>query len=751
MLVEFLEGQKLEVVRRVESHAAADEGPGAASGRHERIGALVEELIQSVRHGNGGRTPQTAVDARNAALQCRERDLVRFDVMKEVGRHSLKVTPNEMATVCDWASAADRCRLREGYDRLSDLLDDMDEGTLIVSANGRIDYVNRRLAHQVFELTGVPRGQLVGKTFAELGMGPESLCRKPDEYIPLARRRASYEQVLRGRWYETKFRAIYAPSGEVAVAFVSRDIHQRKLAQIRLELLAKLSAMVGCVDYDHVAEALAGLPIPELADWCIVNLVEDERIVRTFVAQSDPAKSALRDALVRAVPDWSRNPLWTEMRLTSGFQLLTDVSDELLRKFALNEQQYRVLLMTGVRSLMVQPVVARDRIAALITFMYTTESGRRYGQDDPALAGELALYAAQIIENARLMRDLRATEARFCVSLAGAKTLVYEQDAALRYRWGYSPIVPVNVVGKTHEDLFSAEDAALLTALKRRVLESGEGVCEELVVHLGGERHNLRQAIEPIRDQEGKVVGVIGSATDISAEKQTQEQLSQALGFRDRMIGVLGHELRNPLAAIKMAAAVMARVPDLPEELRKGTQIIEKATGRMNEMIETLLDFARVESLGKLPVSLAPTDVGAKAREVVEEARAAWPDRTIELATGGDLHGQWDPARLQQALSNLIVNALQHGEPRKPVRVSADGVGTAVLLRVRNEGTPIPSDLMPALFEPFARGPSDTSPQGLGLGLFIVKQIAIAHGGTVDVESNPEVGTLFTLLLPRAG
>jgi signal transduction histidine kinase len=275
-------------------------------------------------------------------------------------------------------------------------------------------------------------------------------------------------------------------------------------------------------------------------------------------------------------------------------------------------------------------------------------------------------------------------------------------------------------------------------------------VCEELVLNLGGERHTLREAIEPIRDHRGKVVGVAGSATDITEEKQLQQELSEAVAFRVRMMGVLGHDLRNPLSAIRMAAAALLRQADLSDDLRKKTQVIHKATSRMAEMIETLLDFARVESMGTLPISRVPTDVGATAREVVDEMRAAWPDRTIELETRGDLCGQWDPGRVAQAVSNLVANALQHGEPEKPVRVLLEGVGAAVLLKVKNEGTPIPSDLMPALFEPFSRGTPDTSPQGLGLGLYVVKQVALAHGGTVDVESNTELGTSFTLLLPRA-
>jgi signal transduction histidine kinase len=169
----------------------------------------------------------------------------------------------------------------------------------------------------------------------------------------------------------------------------------------------------------------------------------------------------------------------------------------------------------------------------------------------------------------------------------------------------------------------------------------------------------------------------------------------------------------------------------------------------MTEMIATLLDVTRVESLGTLPVVPAPTELGTRARDVVDEASVAWPTRKIELDLRGDLHGQWDSARIEQAMSNLVANALQYGDPRKPVRVSIDGTGSVVILKVKNEGPLIPRELMPVLFEPFTRGASDTSPHGLGLGLFIAKQIAIAHGGSIAVESNAEAGTVFTLVLPR--
>jgi signal transduction histidine kinase len=639
MLADYVQGHRQELLRQVESREAADEKPGPAIGRHERIDALVNELIRALRNGGPLLPPQEAVCTRDAALQCHERDLVQHEVIEEIARDSPSVTLDEMTVLSDWASGADRRRLCEEYRRLSELLDEMYESAVIIGADGRVEYVNRPAARSLREATGLAPEQVLGKTGAELGIPHElDIGRTPDELVALARRQASPEAFLLGRWRQTKFRAVYTPGGDVsAVTFVSSDIHDPKLERVRLELLRKLSAIVGCLDCDDVAEALAGVPIPELADWCIVNMVENGRITGSFVAQRDPDKAALRDVTMRAVRDWNMNPLWSELRLTAGFQLLSDVSDDLLRSITLSEENYRVWAAVGVRSILVKPVVSRGQIAALLTLIYTKDSGRRYGRDDPPLAEELALHAAHIIENARLLRD---------------------------------------------------------------VLASGQ-------------------------------------------------QLNETLAFRQRMMGVLGHDLGNPLNAVTMAAGALLRGGSLDEGDRGRVQVIRRAAKRMTEMIGTLLELTRVESLGALPVAPVATELGGRARDVVDEMSVAWPGRTIELEVSGDLHGQWDTARVEQAMSNLIANALQYGDPRRPVRMSIDGTSTVVALKVQNEGPLIPRELMPILFEPFTRGAPDTSPHGLGLGLFIAKQIALAHGGSIHVDSNADVGTVFTILLPR--
>jgi signal transduction histidine kinase len=143
-----------------------------------------------------------------------------------------------------------------------------------------------------------------------------------------------------------------------------------------------------------------------------------------------------------------------------------------------------------------------------------------------------------------------------------------------------------------------------------------------------------------------------------------------------------------------------------------------RAAERMREMIDTLLDFARARFLGRVPVTPVPADLGRIAGGVADEMRMAWPNRGIEVDVRGDPHGEWDPARLSEIISNLVGNATTYGDPQNAVGVLVDGTGDDVFLKVTNHRPPIPPDVIPVLFEPFRRGvPDDRSPGGLGLGL----------------------------------
>src|SRR5262252_280454 len=213
---------------------------------------------------------------------------------------------------------------------------------------------------------------------------------------------------------------------------------------------------------------------------------------------------------------------------------------------------------------------------------------------------------------------------------------------------------------------------------------------------------------------------------------------------QDTSIGILAHDLRNPLNAIVTSANWLATMPDLPEPAKRAAARINRSAERMTTMIRDILDFARGRLVGGILLKRQPTDLAVLSNAVVEEILAGHPTARIEVESVGKLTGQWDPARIEQALSNLVANAIQHG--KGDVRLTASAEHDHVVVTVRNEGNPIPADQLATVFEPFTKRPEN--PGGLGLGLFIVREIAEAHEGTVTVTSGADC-TSFSLRLPR--
>lgn len=222
---------------------------------------------------------------------------------------------------------------------------------------------------------------------------------------------------------------------------------------------------------------------------------------------------------------------------------------------------------------------------------------------------------------------------------------------------------------------------------------------------------------------------------------------------RELFLATLGHDLRAPLNAIMLSAEVLTRSGQLDDE---NTQIASRmaASGQvMAGMIHDLLDFTRTRLGAGMPLSVAPFDLSILCQEVLGELRAAHPDRNVHFESVGDLSGQWDAARLRQVLSNLVGNAIEHGDESGAIEVEASTEGSQVLLTVTNQGPVIASSALPTLFDPFVRATSmpgsNKRRAGIGLGLYIARQIVIAHGGTIAVASSDATGTVFTIRLPR--
>ena len=219
-----------------------------------------------------------------------------------------------------------------------------------------------------------------------------------------------------------------------------------------------------------------------------------------------------------------------------------------------------------------------------------------------------------------------------------------------------------------------------------------------------------------------------------------RKRLEQA---RDRFVSILGHDLRNPLSSVAMAAEVLLHADDIPTKHHKQLERIARAAARMSRMITDLIDFARTLGDG-MPLKRKPVHFGETCQRILEEVEQAHPGARIELTTDGDLRGEWDADRLAQAIANLLGNAVQHGSP--PVRVTLHGTDDHVRMDVANGGPPIATEAIESLFEPFSH---TSATDGLGLGLFIVSEIVKAHGGSIEVQSGADHGTVFTSRWPK--
>jgi signal transduction histidine kinase len=228
---------------------------------------------------------------------------------------------------------------------------------------------------------------------------------------------------------------------------------------------------------------------------------------------------------------------------------------------------------------------------------------------------------------------------------------------------------------------------------------------------------------------------------------------ARAVQFQRRVLGMVGHDLRNPLSVVTMSATHLAMSRDLSDRVQGSVAKIIHAANRMEKLIRQLLDYSRIELRIGFPLDIRPSDVGASCSRVIEQFRALNPAREIRYEPAERCEVFWDPDRIEQVLENLVGNALKYSPPNTTVRLAWKKAGDDVVITVNNSGTPIPEDVLPHIFEPFRRGTDrdvGASKDSLGLGLYIVRQIIVQHGGKVEVRSARTEGTTFTVRLPRS-
>jgi signal transduction histidine kinase len=242
-------------------------------------------------------------------------------------------------------------------------------------------------------------------------------------------------------------------------------------------------------------------------------------------------------------------------------------------------------------------------------------------------------------------------------------------------------------------------------------------------------------------------------AVDQAVAESVARFSSMVKQAQDLFLGILGHDLRNPLGAIIISAQFLMLDATLDSRYIKTGSIIYNSGKQMGRLIDDLLDFTRTRLGQSMPISPTQMDLADVVRQAVMEACAFHPDRTILFDAIGEFSGQWDSARIRQVFSNLIGNAIKHGSASEPVNVVLSSQSQDVIATVHNSGTPVPENDIPYIFDPLYRSAMSSAgarkDSGLGLGLYITREIIQAHVGTVTAASSIEAGTTFTIRPPR--
>lgn len=328
-------------------------------------------------------------------------------------------------------------------------------------------------------------------------------------------------------------------------------------------------------------------------------------------------------------------------------------------------------------------------------------------------------------------------------------------DAGCKRLFGVKPGQPVDYA--TFLTSVHPDDRQRVEALVERALDPASGG-EYWAEYRAARDSNPEVWVEArgrvFFDAAGAPERFLGVMIDVTARKQRELAFSETARLCEQLMGIVGHDLRNPLTTVVCAAGLLLQRTDLAGDAMTSARRIAQSAGRMARLVHDLLDLTHCRTRGSLPIEPKPMDLGALCRAMIEELEQTHPGRAIRLQVRGRAAGVWDPDRLAQVLSNLLGNALSHGPEGAPVGIGVRGRRGFVILTVHNEGPPIPPEVRASLLDPCwpstPRAARGRGSSGLGLGLFISQHIVRAHGGTISLVSEEGRGTTVDVSLPRA-
>ena len=520
-----------------------------------------------------------------------------------------------------------------------------------------------------------------------------------------------------------------------------------------------------------------------------------------MVVHRDPAKVALGFEIARRWPiDPSAHGGIAHVLRTGEPICLPEMPDSALPALARSEEHLALGRQLGFKSSLCVPLQVRGRVLGALTLVI--ESGlRRYGARDEELARELARRASLCMDNALLFEEAKEAQARterlqgITAALSRAAsveqmaevaieeglrstqaqrgTILRLRDGGLRFvsQFGYPEALvaaadplPCKEGGGLYALLRSrrplwiasqAECQALLPELAPYAEATGEGaraflplVTEQRVLGLIGLGWGEARAFHP--REKAFLEALAHQFAQAMERADLYRDAQSAIRLRDEFLSVASHELKTPLTSLRLQHTLIERAVGEGQHDKALARMAVSArqVDRLASLVDSLLDVSRL-ALGKLALELSEVDLGQVVRDGLERLEAVFSqaDCIVRLEVSGEVRGSWDGSRLEQVVVNLLSNAAKYGAG-KPVLIQVDSDGGLARLRVRDEGIGISEEALPRLFGRFERGVSERHYGGLGLGLYISRQIVEAMGGTIQVQSEQGQGALFTVRLP---
>lgn len=624
--------------------------------------------------------------------------------------------------------------------------------------------------HRMASFIGQPDNFTVGDQADFLSVVHEEDREQARQTLQRIYRDGGYE-TFRSRWKGKDGAPVWVQNavtvieehGQVAgIRGASFVIDQEQRSDDLLNFVIEAGRMLASsLDYESTLRNVAQLAVPTIADWCAVHVIDEQGVLQPVsVAHIDP----VRVQWVRELQEKYRHlprrgqPTGPELVVQTGeSQFVPVVTGELLDAAILDPEARAAIDQVGMRSYMCVPMELHGNVLGAISFV-AAESGRLFDEVDLRAAEHLARRAATAIHTSRVFTEAERERARFRAIVSWLDQAVCHIDSRGRVEHinpaaeallGFSSgqlrgqILHDVVHSEMNEDGCRGDDCSLVRVFK--TLQISRGV--ETFRRADGLLLPVRASYVPIV-LANQTLGAIVSFEDFSDELETSAR-------KDSFLAVAAHQLRTPLTPMiglsRWLARKVCQAPEgtYDEEIVEVVETLQSESARMGDIVEVFLDLSRIES-NRLILDPAPCELRAVVHQAVNELRLRYPGAELELnVPGEDVSVVTDEGRLQQVVRNLLENAAKYGGDPAEIKITLDAAGDTARISVRDKGPGIPQEEHARIFERFYRTENARSKKGLGVGLYLTREIVNQLGGQLSLVSAPGEGAEFIVELPR--